>query len=157
MEGSVIGVSLGTRLAGIAIMKRNELMLYKVRAFKEPWSKQKQNEILRLFDKLYDQYGVQYLTIKLVPSLHSSKALDELTKSLMARAKKLGIMVSSYSLHDIRKSLSLGKKQNLNEYVAFKYVELRREYEKEQNSLNPYHSKMFEAIACCELEINSKL
>src|SRR5436189_2392697 len=107
MEGSVLGVSLGTRIAGIAVMRNRELITYKVKTFKGPWSKKKQNEILMLFDKLYEHYDIQYLALKLVSHLHSSKALDKLTKSLIERAKKKEIKINIYPLHVIRKSLGL--------------------------------------------------
>ncbi len=151
MEGSVIGVSLGTRLAGIAIIKNQELIVYKVKVFKGAWSKQKQNAILRLFDKLYDHYDAKCLAIKLVSPLHSSKAVDGLIKSAIERANKKGIKVMRFSLDEIRRLLGLNKRQSLNEYVAGKYIELRREYEVEQNSFNKYYTKMFEAIAITEL------
>ena len=151
MEGSVIGVSLGTRLAGIAVMKRRELVVYKVKTFKGAWSKKKQNEILKLFDTLYDHYNVKCLAIKLVSPLHSSKQVDALTLCFMAQAKDKGIKVISYPLHEIKKSLGLKKRQSVNEHIAGKYIELRKEYEQEQNSFNPYYTKMFEAIAVAEL------
>lgn len=147
MEGSVIGVSLGTRIAGIAVMKRRELLVYKVKTFKGKWSKKKQNEILKLFNKLYDHYDVKCLAVKIVSPLHSSDPVDELTSCLIARAKDRRIKVITYPLHEIKKSLGLNKKHNLSEYVAGKYIELRKEYEQEQNSFNPYYTKMFEAIA----------
>lgn len=147
MEGSVIGVSLGTRIAGIAVMKRRELLVYKVKTFKGKWSKKKQNEILKLFDKLYNHYDVKCLALKIVSPLHSSKSVDELTFCLITRAKENGIKVMVYPLYEIKKSLGLNKKQSIGEYVAGKYIELRKEYEQEQNSFNPYYTKMFEAIA----------
>ena len=151
MEGSVIGVSLGTRISGIAVMKNRELITYKVKAFKGKWSKQKQNEILNFFDKLYNYYSVKHLAIKLVNPMHSSKAVDGLTINLIERARKKGIKITALSLDEIRKSLGLKKKQMLSEYVVGKYYELRREYEKEQNSFNQYYTKMFEAIAVAQL------
>ena len=151
MEGSVIGVSLGTRLAGIAVMKRRELITYKVKTFKGVWSKKKQNEILKLFDTLYDHYNVKCLAIKLVSPLHSSKQVDVLTLCFMSRAKDKGIKVITFPLHEIKKTLGLKKSQSINEHIAGKYVELRKEYEQEQNSFNLYYTKMFEAIAVAGL------
>lgn len=147
MEGSVIGVSLGTRIAGIAVMKRRELLVYKVKTFKGVWSKKKQNEILKLFDKLYNHYDVKCLTVKIVSPLHSSEPVDELTSCLINRAKDSGIKVITYPLHEIKKSIGINKKQSLSEYIAGKYIELRKEYEQEQNSFNTYYTRMFEAIA----------
>ena len=69
----------------------------------------------------------------------------------MAQAKDKGIKVISYPLHEIKKSLGLKKRQSVNEHIAGKYIELRKEYEQEQNSFNPYYTKMFEAIAVAEL------
>lgn len=151
MEGSVIGVSLGTRLAGIAVMRRKELLVYKVKTFKGSWSKEKENEILELFDKIFEHYRVKYLGIKIISPLHSSKAVDDLIKNLIQLATEKGIKVSTYPLHEIRKSLTLNKRQNLNEFIANKYTELKKEYEQEQNSFNIYYSKMFEAIAIAYL------
>jgi hypothetical protein len=151
MEGSVIGVSLGTRIAGIAVMKNRELIVYKVKVFKDPWSEQKQNEILILFDKLYEHYGVKFLAIKLVSSLHSSKAVDGLIQSAIERAKKKGIKVKTMPLEEIRRSLGLNKRQSLGEYVVSKHPELRREYEVEKNSDNKYYTKMFESIAIAHI------
>lgn len=147
MEGSVIGVSLGTRLAGIAIIKNRELITYGVKVFKGAWSKRKQNEILMIFDKLYDHYDVKCIGIKLVSPLHSSNAVDALINCVVERAKQRGVKVMAFALHEIKKSHGLSKRQSLNEYVAGKYPELRREYEVEQNSFNKYYTRMFEAIA----------
>ncbi len=151
MEDSVIGVSLGTRLAGIAVMKNRELIVYKVKVFKGVWSKQKQNDILKLLDKLYNHYDIKCLAIKLVSPLHSSKAVDGLIKGAIERANKKGIKVMSLPLDEIRRLLCLNKRQSLNEYAARKYIELRKEYEVEQNSFNKYYTKMFEAIVIAEI------
>lgn len=151
MDGSVIGVSLGTRIAGIAVMKRKELLVYKVKTFKGVWSKEKENEIIDLFERIFEHYQAKHLGIKIISPLHSSKAVDDLIGSLIQRAKEKGIKVSSFPLYEIKKSLGLSKRQNVNEYVVNKYLELRKEYEHEQNSFNVYYTKMFEAIAIAEL------
>ncbi|MFM2224735.1 MAG: hypothetical protein RJA07_937 [Bacteroidota bacterium] len=148
----VLGISIGTRLAGIAVKRDGELITHQVKVFKGVWNAQKQREILTLFDKVYAYYGVTHITLKTVNPLHTTKSLHVLITTLTVQAEKKNITVKPYSLHAIKKALHLNSKENLMEYVAEEHYELRKEYLKEKNSFHPYYMRMFEAIALTEME-----
>ena len=150
---TILGISPGTRVVGLAVIMNGELVEWKVKSFKDKWSKEKQAAIISVIARMIDHYGVQKLSIKKIDPLKSSAHLDSLLHAIEALAHKMRIIVKYYSLNELEYEKRSGirdGKAKLTERIAEKHPELQREYLLERNNRTEYYTKMFEAIAMAE-------
>lgn len=156
MEASkaILGISPGTRSMGFAVVRRGELIEWRVKTFKGVWSKEKLAHLLLAIGRICDYFQITGIAIKKVDPLRSSKQLDILNECITALAKKKALAIATYSLPEIKE---VCKKQQKNvpiavaEYALELYPEIRKEYLKERNNKREYYSKMFEAILCAHM------
>jgi len=148
---AVLGISVGTRRAGIAVMRNGELIDYKVKSFKGAWSMRKQKEIIQLFTKYFEFYGVTHIAIKTVHPLHSSKTLDSLIRQVCKKGIDCGIKNERFTLKEMKHRVNISPNGSIMEYIHDSFPELRREYCKEKKSFHPYYIKMFEAIVLAKI------
>jgi len=59
-----LGISIGNRMIGIAIIQNNELLYFKLKDFKGKWSNQKQVLIVQYIQKLCEIHHVERLVCK---------------------------------------------------------------------------------------------
>lgn len=153
MAKAILGISPGTRIIGLAIIRNGELVEWKVKTFKEMWSSEKRKAILKTIDRLCEYHNVGILSLKKVDPLRSSSAVDKVVAAIIRQAERQRIKVVQYALSDLDYDLATGKPQNKDKLiasVAAKHPELRHAYQKERNNRREYHTKMFEAIAMAE-------
>jgi len=156
MEAStaILGVSPGTRTMGLAVLRRGELIEWRVKTFKGNWSKEKRDYILGTIKRMCDYFQVTAIAVKKVDPLRSSTPLNVLTAHLIAHAQRNGMPIAAYSLPELS-ALSGAKQRNMHGAIAEltldAYPEVRREYLKEKNNKRKYYFKMFEAILCAHM------
>jgi RNase H-fold protein (predicted Holliday junction resolvase) len=156
MAATILGISLGTRVIGIGVMRDGELMYNRVRTFRSRWSKDKEKAIHGFITRLIEYYSVNYVALKTPDPIKSSNRLDDLSEILKQVIQKK-IDLYSYSLPTVNLGLAI-KSRNKNafmEQIAERYPELRKIYLKEVNNRHSYYERMFEAIAIakwCEME-----
>jgi hypothetical protein len=148
----IIGISAGTRIVGVAIIKKGELLDWRVKSYKAQWSKAKENAIIETISKLCDYYHADSLAIKETDPLRSSLPVEHLQKAIKGLAKSKRLTLASYSLADLNYAR---RKKQLSEDIVEKYPELRSEYKRECNNKREYYARMFEAAAIAEKLWNS--
>jgi RNase H-fold protein (predicted Holliday junction resolvase) len=149
----LLGISPGTRVIGLAVLRNGELVEWKVKSFKETWSKDKRKAILSTISRLCEYHSVKILVLKKINPLKSSPQLDKLLVAIIQQAERERIKVVQYSLEDLDYDMRTGKKQtkdSISENVVTKHPQLRLAYVREQNNRKEYYTKMFEAIAMAE-------
>lgn len=157
MVKTILGISMGTRLVGVAIMRDGELIDYRVKVFKRRWSRNKEKEIFAFIEKLSEHYSATPVALKLPNPFTASKQLKRLTIKLGQFLQTKTITIHQYSIATVKLGLGI-KASNKDEFmgqIAERYLHLRREYLKEINNRHSYYERMFEAIAVakwCELE-----
>ena len=148
---ALLGISPGTRVIGLAVLHKGELVEWKVKTFKEMWSVGKRKSILATIDRICDYYGVEVVSIKKIDPFRSSPQLDALIAAIVKQAEKNMLTVRLYSLSELDYDIRTGKKKDtLSEQVASKHPMLRQTYLRERNNRAEYYTKMFEAIAMAE-------
>lgn len=150
---AVLGISPGTRVIGLAVMRDGELIDFRVKSFKETFTRAKMQDILDTIFAFCDYNGVKTICLKKVDPLKSSPQLDRLVRNIQRQAKRHGIKVRSYSLSDLDYDARSKRKltrDGLAEQVAEKHPELRHAYIRERNNRTEYYTKMFEAVAMAE-------
>jgi len=154
MDGKVLlGISPGTRVIGLAIMHKGELVEWKVKSFKETWSIDKRNAILDTIHRICGYYGIQTIAIKKSDPLRRFPQLEMIVAAIIRQAKRNKIAVHECSLSGLDYDLQTGKKKtkdSISVEVVNKHPELRKKYLQERNNRADYYTKMFEAIAVAE-------
>lgn len=157
MVTNILGISTGTRIIGIAMMRNSELIDYRVKCFKERWTKEKQSCIVTYIEKVIEYYGIAMVAVKSLDPTRSSRQLEHLTDQIKQAAERKRVMVHSYANVTVKLGLGIKdtSKAGLIAHIAELYPELRRTYLKEINNRHRYYEKMFEAVAMakwCEID-----
>jgi hypothetical protein len=148
-----LGISPGTRVIGLAVMYKGKLIEWKVKSFKEAWSKDKRKVILESIDRMVDYYGIRVIAIKKVDPVRCTRQLDVLISAIVRQSERNHIKVRLYSLSDLDYDVREGRKQtkeSLSLQVVNKYPVLKKKYLRERNNRTEYYTKMFEAVAMAE-------
>jgi Holliday junction resolvasome RuvABC endonuclease subunit len=149
-ELKILGINPGTRYLGVAIFEGGELLDWGVKVIKGKRSEERTKMAKKIVSLLIDCGGPEVLAIKLLHPARSSKNLKRLVSQIKELSKRRGLKVYQYSIKELEDFFSPEEKINkrkLAEIVALEYPELLPELEKEKSHKNPYHMRMFEAIA----------
>lgn len=143
----ILGISLGTRDAGIALLSHGQLIHWKTHSFHGVWSDDKLNAILERCDRYITRYRVRQVVIKIPPTTHHSKAFLTLLKKLSELIQYRGCIVACKSKADIKSIVpEVINTETLMDYVVRHYPILLPEQAQELVNRQPYHLKMFEAV-----------
>lgn len=153
----ILGISLGTRLIGLAVVYEAELLDFRVKKFSGVWSDEKRAEIMKAIERQVKKYGIQKVVVKVPKPYYSSQSITDLSNDLISLGERLGIRVILCTISTILRKdreKELRNKQSLIHAIVARYSDykrLERLYNKEQRNHAPYYTKLFEAIACTEL------
>lgn len=149
-----IGLSLGTKSIGIAVLKKQELRDYRVIRFRGIWSQDKKERIIKSilsFISLRHQYAVG---IKVPESTYRSRQLNDLLQGLQKSLEQLKIGFELYTIHDLKAHCfptQRANKKSLISCVGNKYPQLFHPYKRETRNRHAHYSKLFEATVAAEL------
>lgn len=157
MPQNIIGISLGTRTTGIVIVRGGHLIDWQVKSFKGKMNRQKLFMISGAVIKLLQEYDTTEIIMKIPDKAYSYTNVVSLKKHLEKVFASRKIPIHCYTLTDIKTSLgvSISNKEQLLDWGAKQFKELRRVYAIEQRNANPYYIKLFEALAAIFIHINS--
>lgn len=145
---TILGISPGTRYLGFAILRHRELLDWGVKAFKGPWSDEKEEKILSFLETLILKWMITGVSSKRVDPTRSSPELLRLRESLRKLVKEYKMGLSEASIKEIKDG-----QRNPMEWVTSltkRYGEMEGLLEKERRSNVPYYRKVFEAVALAE-------
>ena len=146
----ILAVNPGTRYLGLAVFSGAELSNWEVKVLKGRWSKAKLQRIKEILTEICDTYQPNVLAIKRLHPARESINLHLLALRIREFARKKGMKVCQYSIEEVKNFfLSQGRKnkKGLAEIIASRHPELENELKKEKENKNPYHLRMFEAVA----------
>ena len=153
----ILGISLGTRLMGLAVVYDGELIDFRVRAFFSAWNNEKRSEMLKTIEQAVKQYGIKKIVVKTPKPSHCSHSITDLTNDIIALGEKYNIRVMVCTISMIlrnQKEQDLKNKKSLIQSIVRRYPhhkQLAHLYAKERTKEVPYYVKLFEAIACTEM------
>ncbi len=159
---NIIGISLGTRLLGIAIVYDGTLYDFRVRTFYGSWNETKRSKIIAAIRKAIEQYAITALVIKIPRPKHRSLRIQELQDDIRQLSEQLGIKLTICTINCLRDRYNGNTRPNkrvLVESIISKYPQHRQLAKlnvREHNSRRAYHIKIFEAIACVERELRTE-
>jgi hypothetical protein len=146
----ILAINPGSKYLGVAIFQGLELKDWGVKIIKGKGLKAKMEKVKKEIFFLIDCWRPNVLAIKLLHPSRSSETLNEIVKKIKQIGRRKGLRIYQYSIKELEDFFSSKErinKQELAEILVSKYPELLSEYEKERNHKNPYHIRMFEAVA----------
>lgn len=147
---TILAVNPGTRYLGLAVLVGPELQDWRVKVIPGADEKIKITFARRLTAQWMTQYNPAVLAVKRLHPSRSSPALRRLATMIRVLAQGHRLRLYQYTIHELEAVLMPGAKINkhrLAERLAAIYPALAHELSREQASRNPYHIRMFEAVA----------
>jgi Holliday junction resolvasome RuvABC endonuclease subunit len=147
---TILGINPGTRLVGIAVMRKRALLHFEIKSFPGVWSPKKLRAILSLVESTMQRYEVTKVTVKIPDVLPASLGFTQVVGSLNSLWHRVDIKPRYYTFSEIKakhckEDMPTGK--SLMEAIVRKYPELSPEYHREQRNKEGYYYKVFEAVA----------
>lgn len=156
---AILGISTNTRLLGLAIIRKGELVEYKVHLHKSSWSPSKANEIITKLEPCVRQYCIKSCVLSTPNVYHQTEAFQKLIASLRKYFRENNIRVYSKEIKTVHSLYQTGGKKTkkaLMKHLTSYYPQLTYYYHKELRNKNKYYIKLFEAVAVATLhELNS--
>ena len=138
MQGIVIGISLGKRATGVAILHEKKLVDWNVHT--------KNTAALTAIHSAISEHTVKVLAI-----LKCREDANPLLSDIQALADANHVLIRYYSTHELKTTIhpcQHSNKRMLFLYLTELYSELITPYHKYLRQSNTYWQKVFEAIAC---------
>ncbi|SJZ77790.1 hypothetical protein SAMN04488132_104227 [Sediminibacterium ginsengisoli] len=149
----VLGISIGTRRNGFAVIADNVLEVAHVRSRRDRWSPKKLQSLLTLYTRYIRRHHITNIVVKTPKHSHFTAALKQLIKALETYAKERGCLVQLTTIEHIKsQEPSIKNRNHLREFVVATYPKLVDKKDKDIKNRQPYYMKMFEATIVAHLE-----
>lgn len=148
---AILGISIGGRQIGIAVIKNNELIDWKTKTYA---GLKKRKRIILILDSIKREVKAHKITHVALKELERFSAVNDLVHEELKSKGRYGFRVKSFYMDDVRRvfgnSRLLGKKDMLG-MITHLYPCLLPLLEKEKKNLNPYYTRLFEAVLVSHL------
>jgi hypothetical protein len=148
----VLGISIGTRISGIAILNNGELVVWQSHTFPETWSAAKLEKIITRYEKYIRTHKVAMVVVKIPRLTHHNSAITSLLSKLASLVKFHGCLLDYTTRKEVKAKLpALTTSFDIQTHTLAQSPQLLSEYTAEQTNKKPYHHKMFEAVLIAHL------
>jgi hypothetical protein len=144
----ILGVSLGTRYVGTAVLYNDRVLDARVRSFSGAWSDRKMQLIMTALKSTIGRYEISTIAVKIPPKHHCSPAILKLILEIERYSEKNRIELKLCTVDTLKLLYNTtGNKNALAKAIIEKYPNsiLPRFYTEERRSA--YHLRIFEAVA----------
>ena len=147
-QKNVLGISLGTRAVGIAVIYDGELRDWYVKSFKGKWSEEKKELILDAIDRMLERYDIEMFAIKVPSLIERHTTVLELHRDINFLAQQKGIITNTVTIDDLKSfcGKTVTNKNGMQVAALAMFPELQHEYSRASKGLNGYYVKLFEAV-----------
>ncbi len=155
---ATLGISTNTRLLGLAIIYRDNLIDYKIHLHKSSWSPSKANKIITSLEPCVRRYSIRNVILSIPYEHHTTKESKYLISLIQKYFEKQNIPVKAVSPEAFYPLYPEGQKKTkkvLMKSLTEKFPELRYCYNKELRNKKRYYVKLFEAVAVASLKEES--
>jgi hypothetical protein len=148
----ILGISIGTKSSGIAILDNGKLVAWNTLSFRNVWSERKAERIVSKYDAYLKKHRVKAVVLKIPPFTHHTEAILTLIKKVQALVVYHGCMVQYSIKAELKQALpEVRNTKDLISHTATLYPVLVPEQIQELANRNSYHTKMFEAVIVAHL------
>lgn len=146
---TILGVSLGSRTTGVAIIKDSELLVARSVTLRNKATKTH----TAMLSSYITQYQIATAVIKMPPPTHITRRLKEVLRQCLALFQYHGCMVEYNDTRFIKERLpELANKKAVMRFASTTYPALIPLHQKELANKQKYHLKMFEAVVVAHLK-----
>lgn len=143
----ILGISIGTRTSGIAIISKRGLIEWRTLSFKNSWSEQKADYIVRSYERYIKRHKVTVVALKVPPLTHQTAAIMALLEKLIALFTYHGCVVEYKTKKELKTVVPNARNtRQLIHHAADLYPMIAPKVSKELVNRNKYHHKMAEAV-----------
>lgn len=149
---NILGISIGTRNVGLAVMRMRKLTDYRIRTFAGAWNDEKCESIWGTIEAIIKQHSITDMTVKLPPTSHQSANIRQLINGITELGKWFHIEVHTCTMQDIKELYGTSGRnahKGLAAAIIERYPEVRTHGTKSKRS-EAYNAKLYEAVACAE-------
>jgi len=149
-KSTVLGLSLGTRKIGLAVVKNGDLKEWCVKEFKGYWCIAKLKAIMFCVYKFCTLYGITSIAIKIPRKIGKQTGLRRVVSELERYAESQNIQIQKYSQNYLKLwycGSDQGDFQKVIEIIVLRKPELVHEHRKEQRNYCGHYEVMFQAVA----------
>ena len=154
----VLGLSIGNRKIGVAVLERHCIFDYQMKSFNDCWSKEKLSSILSFIERLFAEHMLTHIAVKIPPICTHSLAIKEFVKGLETFTEERRITLFIYTIEDLKRSwlqkTQIDKKQFM-ESVLKKYPDLHHEFKRQTKTKAKHFEKIFEAVGAADLVLRN--
>jgi hypothetical protein len=151
----VLGLSLNTRMVGLAVISGTLLIDYQISLKKGSYGDIKREKIIASLQTWCTSYTIISIALAIPHEKHSNSKINELLESLQAYFSEKKVSITTYPPkilhHFCEENVSKTKKRGMKGLTEI-YPELIHCYNKEMRNKNKYYVKLFEAVAVATLE-----
>lgn len=154
-----IGLSIGTRRIGIAVIQSTFLQAYKVLTFRGRWSQSKLTCIIDKLAELVLPYGC-IVGIKVPQRPYCTQELQEIISVFLELLRRHEIPYRLFTINDLKAHCFPYEKSNkrmLVQCIGTKYQELFFKYQLETSNKHLHYTKLFEATVAAEIVANENV
>jgi Holliday junction resolvasome RuvABC endonuclease subunit len=147
---TILAIHPGTRYIGIAVISGDLLVDWGVSVITVDSPHAKVQKTRALITRYLEEYTPDIVVIKKLNPALSPEVLIRQQWEIHAVAQEHGLRVRQFSIREMERHLMPDKtinKRQLAALMVHRHPVLRHELQKEQDALNPYHIRMFEAVA----------
>ena len=153
---TTIGINLGTRYVGIAVIIGSELRDWRIRVIKGKELIDKFQCLTGILARLIDSYAPSVVVLKKPHPMKTSPVLNRIQLEAKAFLEQNGVTVQEYTLNQLKMRLLPDQKSlnkiKLAEFITSQYPILFEEWKREIGLKRPYRMAMFEAVALASLQ-----
>jgi hypothetical protein len=147
---TILGVNPGSRYLGLAVFHGLALVDWRIRVLKGRWSPHKLEKCYLTIRTCMERYRPDALAIKRLHPSRSSVHVRQITDAICSSFKQRGSAVYQYSIKPLEAHFLPDaplNRRELSARIVSQYPDLMGEFQKEAAAKNPYHVRMFEAVA----------
>jgi hypothetical protein len=150
-----LGISTNTRLLGLAVIKQNQLVEYKMYLHKSSWSPSKADLILTSLEPCVRQYCITRVILSIPYVHHQTEAFRQLIYRIRTSFEAKGITVFAETPEAFNPLYPTGQKKTkkvLMKALTLQFPQLSYCYKKEMRNKGKYYIKLFEAVAVAAIQ-----
>ncbi len=151
---ATLGISMNTRLVGIAIINQNGLADYSIRLHKSSWSQAKATKIITSLEPCVRRYCIKKVVLSIPYAYHQTNAYKALQAQLCEYFESQKIRVCTESAEALYSFCPQGEKKTkkaMMRAITERFPILNYYHYKETRNKTKYYLKLFEAVTVAAL------
>ena len=148
-QAAILGLSINTRMLGLAVVMGSLLVDYHIQLRKDSWSPRKRELILTSLQPWCESYNIKRIALSISYAKQTSRQTKELLEAIKGHFSKKEIGICTYPPQTIYSFCQEGQKKTKKtamRNIADLYPELSYQFQKEMTNKNKYYVKLFEAV-----------